>query len=284
MTRNELAKKCLTELVKHVLLHQGKTLESITYAELARRVGFLNRHGVPYPRLGRVLGKMGNLVDSVQPSLPEKIPIIQSLVVNKSGLNRGIPDDGIKAFWKDYDKLTRPEKENKAYAEWQIIAEFGSRWNTVLIKLNLSAIDAPTLERQKTYRGSGGESPAHKALKNHIKNNPHLVSVDDNAESFEEYALPSLDTLDILFKTPTCWTAVEVKSSVSDYFKGDYERGIYQTVKYTALLRAMRNDTKYNIPKTIRVILALEKALPSELCELKSLLEIEVIEHITFDT
>lgn len=279
MTHEELAEKCLVALVGHVLAHQDKTLVGITYEELARRIGFLDKHGQPQPRLGKVLGKMGHSLEPVEAMFPEGIPHIQALVVVKSGQNRGIPDDGIKEFWDGYDRLSRAEKENKAFAEWQTIADFGSRWNTVLQLLHLPVVAAPNFVAAQP-RGRGGESPAHKALKAHVKANPQIVGVEAGAESFEEYALPSLDTLDVLFKTPTCWTAVEVKSSVSDGVPGDYERGLYQIVKYTALLQAMRRDPKYPVPEILRVILVLENTLPAALGPLKTTLGITIIERV----
>lgn len=279
MTHEELAAKCLAALVGHVLAHQDRTLVGITYEELASRIGFLDKHGQPQSRLGKVLGKMGHNLEPIEGMFPEGVPHIQALVVMKSGQNRGIPDDGIKEFWDGYDRLTRPEKENKAFAEWQTIAEFGSRWNTVLQLLQLPVVAAPHLVPAQP-RGRGGESPAHKALKAHVKANPQIVGVEAGAESFEEYALPSLDTLDVLFKTPTCWTAVEVKSSVSDGVPGDYERGLYQIVKYTALLQAMRRDPKYPVPENLRVILVLENSLPAALAPLKTTLGISIIERV----
>ena len=224
---------------------------------------------------------MGHNLEPIEETFPEGIPRIQALVVEKSGKNQGIPADGIKEFWDGYDRLSQTEKKNKAFAEWQAIAVFGSRWNTVLLQLGLPAVRAlgPVGAAQKT-KGQGGESPAHKALKAHVKANPCLVGVEEGAEAFEEYALPSLDTLDVLFKTPACWTAVEVKSSVSDGFAGDYERGIYQIVKYRALLEAMRLDPNYSIPKVLRVILVLENSLPTKLADLKTALGITVIECV----
>lgn len=279
MTHEELAEKCLTALVAHVLAHQDRTLVGITYEELARCIGFIDKNGQPQPRLGKVLGKMGHMLETIEPRFPEGIPHIQALVVVKSGQNRGIPDDGIKEFWDGYDLLSRAEKENKAFTEWQHIADFGSRWNTVLQALELSpaAAPAPAVVHR---RGRGGESAAHKALKAYVKANPQVVGVEAGAAAFEEYALPSLDTLDVLFKTATCWTVVEVKSSVSDGVPGDYERGLYQLVKYTALLQAMRGDARYAVPDDIRVILVLESSLPATLSVLKTRLNATVMERV----
>ena len=280
MTHEELADKCLTALVAHVLAHQDRTLVGVTYEELARRIGFMDKNGQPQPRLGKVLGKMGHVLETIEPRFPEGIPHIQALVVVKSGKNRGIPDNGIKEFWDGYERLNRAEKENKAFTEWQHISDFGSRWNTVLqeLRLPLAAAPAPAVMHR---RGRGGESAAHKVLKAYVKANPQVVGVEDGAAAFEEYALPSLDTLDVLFKTATCWTAIEVKSSVSDGVPGDYERGLYQLVKYTALLQAMRSDARYAVPDSIRVILVLESSMPAALSALKTRLNASVMERVS---
>ena len=282
MTREEQAKKCLVALVGHVLSHENQIPAGITYQDLALQIGLLNKHGDPHPRLGAALGFMGHFLESAQPHFREEIPHIQALVVTKNGPNQGLPDDGIREFWDGYDLLGRNEKENKAHAEWRRIGDFGSRWLMVLDHLGLEATEAARVfpSRPPTKRGKGGESVAHKALKAFVKANPSIVGVAPTAEAFEEYALPSLDTLDVLFKEPLVWTAVEVKSSVSDGTEGDYERGLYQTVKYSALLQAMRHDEAYAVPDSIRVVLVLENSLPKALLPLQAALNAQVIDQI----
>lgn len=72
--------------------------------------------------------------------------------------------------------------------------------------------------------------------------------------SFLEYPLPTCDQTDVLFKSPSDCIAVEVKSSVSDGYPFDHERGLYQTVKYAALLKAMAAAGGYSIPANIESI------------------------------
>ncbi|MEZ0389880.1 MAG: hypothetical protein ACAI34_22570, partial [Verrucomicrobium sp.] len=175
--------------------------------------------------------------------------------------------EGIKEFWPDYDKLSQIERRNKAEAEWLKIAEFGSRWSGVLKHLELQEFmdSAQQPVEALHHYGHGGESLAHKRLKEYVKANPILLGLKDTTSSILEYTLPSLDTIDVLFKSPECWTAVEVKSKVSDRIIGDYERGIYQTVKYGAILNAMKSDIRYGVPRTVRTILVLESDLPEHL-------------------
>lgn len=126
------------------------------------------------------------------------------------------------------------------------------------------------------FTGSG-ESLHHHALKELVMKNPGIVGASKYAEVHPEYILPSQDRLDILFKQKKRWTAVEVKSRVSDSVEGDYERGLYQIVKYRALIDAMRSDPDHHVPDEVTVLLVLENPLPEALQPLAEKLEIEII-------
>jgi len=230
--------------------------------------------------MGLVLGKMGHLLQSVEGEWGEAIPHIQSLVVNKAGANRGLPDDGIKEFWPDYPRLSRSEKHIRAKIEYQNILAFGSRWNDVLEKLSLQKLTIDSGEAARRGIGKGGESENHKKLKEFIRQHPELVGADKGWDSYVEYPLPSLDEIDVVFKSTTDCIAVEVKSSVSDGYPDDYQRGLYQTIKYGALLAAMAKHGRYGIPRRIRSILLLESRLPEEYRKVAQTLKVEVIECI----
>lgn len=291
MSREAIAKRCLVGLVKHVLSHQGQTLTGITYQDLASNIGLFNKHDEPHCRLGKSLGIMGHMIAAVDVGWGEKPPILQSLVVSK--LN-DLPSNGMNEFWSGYEKLSDIEKRSKSLVEWQVIADFGSRWNAVLRALGLDEVK-PSLQQQDQYSkppsqvkktastprlGIGGESPAHQALKEYVKRNPHIVGADKAAKAFTEYALPSLDTLDVLFKMPDRWIGVEVKSAVSDQVQGDYERGVYQAVKYKALLEAMKKDTRLAVPSAVEIVLVLESDLPTKLATLAGKLSVKVLKKV----
>lgn len=276
-------KDALHELVKHVFASTPATIEGLTYQELARRIGRLNKHGEGHGHgMGKVLGDMGHLLQRLEGEWGETIPHIQSLVINKAGSLVGLPDEGIKEFWPGYPALSRLEKRNKVRAEYARIIEFGSRWNKVLKDVSLEPIEAaPGLAPGAVRRfGGGGESVEHHALKEHVLASPLLVGASAGDEGFAEYTFPSLDKVDVLFKSPARWVAVEVKSRISDKLEEDYERGIYQCVKYRALLEAMRNDHHYAIPESIRVVLLLETYLPKKYRNTARSLGVEVIEDV----
>jgi hypothetical protein len=163
---------------------------------------------------------------------------------------------------------------------------FGSRWNDVLTKLGLPKVESGTtpIPGNTTNGGRGGggiESEEHKALKAYVQCHPQLVGIEASAEAISEYPFPSLDEADVLFKTDTTWTAVEVKSVISDRCPGDYERGIYQVVKYVSLLEAMKKDQRFNVPNKVECVLVLESRLPDDLRPLVSRLGIRVLEKIS---
>lgn len=273
----------LQALVRHVFDCRGNGLITITYEELATRIGRKTKSGDrPWARgLGKVLGRMGHALAAIGDEWQEVVPHIQGIVVQKTGPGRDLPDDGIKEFWPQYPTLTRTEKELKVRSELARVEQFGSRWNDVLEKLHLARVIAssPAAAAARRY-GSGGESPQHKALKEHVRCNPAIVGANKDSKAISEYVLPSLDEVDVVFLSDEGCVAVEVKSSVSDRVSGDFERGIYQAIKYLALLQAMSLDKKHRICPNIRSVLVLQGSLPADLRDLAKLLSVEVIENV----
>lgn len=126
--------------------------------------------------------------------------------------------------------------------------------------------------------GGRGESDAHKSFKEFVANNPNLFMSNADGVSVEtEFILPSLDLIDVVFTNKSERIGVEVKSRISSI--DDITRGLFQCVKYLALLKALHKTTNREL--TTRVFLALEGPFPVELENIKELLEIDVIDNIT---
>lgn len=274
------ARACLVSLVKHVFSHRGAPLTPVTYQELAARIERLNKHGVGHGHgLGQVLGIMGHLLERIEGDWGEGIPKIQALVVNKSGSLRGLPDSGIKEFWSNYENLNRAEKERHVQTEQIRVAQFGSRWNQVLVKLGLPEV---IIEEQTQARGryGSGESPEHRALQEWVRDHPEIVGASCEWAHDENYILPPLDQIDLLFRSPERCVAVEVKSRLSDSLPQDYERGIYQTIKYAAVLRAMHSAGAGESRADVSSVLVLESQLPPQYRLVASRLCVNVIENV----
>jgi hypothetical protein len=279
-TRPELARESLRQLIKHVFDSRGSPLQPITYGELSRRIdrrpgGNDDSFGVG---MGSILGVMGHMLEELEGKWGEKIPHIQSLAVLKVGELKGLPDTGLDEFWPEYPRLSLLAKRRKVRTEYEKIAAFGSRWEDVLAALQLAPVVAKKTAVRST--GRGGESQEHLDLKEFIRQHPNLVGADSGWEAIPEYPLPSLDEIDVLFRSSDTCIAVEVKSRISDGWLGDYERGIYQTVKYGALLTAMHTAGDSEGRPKVKAVLVLETALPLSESALASSLDVTVIENV----
>lgn len=68
---------------------------------------------------------------------------------------------------------------------------------------------------------------------------------------------------------------------MSDRAPGDYERGIYQVVKYRALLEAQARVDHPDDPPEVRVVLVLESTLPAMYKTLAATLGIRFLEQVS---
>jgi len=89
--------------------------------------------------------------------------------------------------------------------------------------------------------------------------------------------LPSGDSLDVSFNSKKIWVAAEIKSSISA--EGDIVRGLFQCVKYRAVMEAVLLTE--SLPQNARALLVLESKLPQSLIPLRNMLGVEVIEGVS---
>jgi hypothetical protein len=286
------ARQALVELVKHVLQQEDGVLEKLTYEDLAERINRLDKNGDPAARgMGHhVLGCMGRMLRDLGEKIGVPIPHLQATVVQKSGPDHDLPDVGISVFIPGWKEWGRSQKEASLRVKYDEILQFGEAWNEVLRNLNLPPVSCVTDVspgfRSTPYGRSGGESAEHKALKKHLVQNPQILGLDETWKAFEEWALPSGDKIDLLFQSPNAWVGVEVKSIVSDRDIYDYQRGIYQAVKYLAVLRAIgkaeAGQKEQLLPKTgsVRVLLVLQGRMPEEFKHIAIANRVEYLEHV----
>lgn len=279
---NDAARASLLKLVEHVFTHRDGIIQPLYYNELAQSIGRLDKHGRGHGHgMGSVLGKMGHLLKDIEGEWGEPIPYIQSLVVNMTGKLKELPDDGIKEFWPDYPELSYVEKANRTRIEHQRVVAFGSRWNDVLSHLELPVVSVGGEPGATTKSpGKGGESESHKRLKAFVRDNPELVGATSAWQAIIEYPLPTLDEIDVLFRSDVACIAVEVKAAISDNMPSDYERGLFQAVKYGALLAAMSRTSGYGIPSQTKSILVLESRLPAQFRSLARELGATILENV----
>ena len=280
---DEYVQRALRVLVMHALQQTDNVMRRMTYRELAARLERRNRHGEPWPRgIGHVLNRVTTLVEKAGATLSNAAPFLTSVVVLSSGPNAGLPAAGVNRVWPEYESLPRQDKEAKLMNEYGRILNYGSRWNEILRFAGLLEVTPPSNEGKPGAGGwGGGESDAHKALKQFVFAHPEICGAPDDCWLREtEHALRSGDSIDVMFKSKARWLGVEVKSRVSDGDTEDYFRGIYQVVKYQAVLQAQaRVDHQQNAPE-VTVVLVLERRLPAAHRALADKLDVHVIDEI----
>lgn len=279
----EYASRTLPVLINHVLRQQDNILETITYKKLAELIDRRNRHGVPWARgLGRVLGAVTRSINNATAAWPSPPPFLTTIVVRATGADKDLPGPGIKEVWGGYDSMNRADKIAKLNDEYSKILQYGTHWNAVLQATGHSTITNETTALVGHGGGwGGGESDAHKALKQFVVAHPELVGADRTYRAEIEYSLRSGDVVDVMFLQDNDWIAVEVKSHVSDLNATDYERGIYQAIKYEAVLRAQARVDCIEKPPDVRVYLVLENQLPDEYRGIARGLGVQYIENAT---
>ena len=85
--------------------------------------------------------------------------------------------------------------------------------------------------------------------------------------------ITSADKIDVMFNNGDELVGVEVKSINSG--ENDLARGIYQCVKYSALIEAVQMVNQKKLKS--RTILVIEGELPPDIIELKNILGVEAM-------
>lgn len=257
-----------------LLVRQAEAGAPVFYSHLAEELGMPNPRNLNY-----VLGSIGQTLERLSKSWKSKVPPIQCLVVNK---NTGLPGEGIGWFLvkkKDFAMLPMRQKRAIVEAELQHVFSY-PRWPEVLRTLELEPTtpDFSALVRKAIGCFRGGESKEHKALKTYVAQNPRVIGLSANTPTgATEFPLPSGDSLDVSFNGKKVWVAAEVKSSLSA--EGDIVRGLFQCIKYRAVMEAaLLTESR---PQNVRALLVLESKLPQTLIPLRNMLGVEVVEGIS---
>jgi hypothetical protein len=264
----ERARRTFPLLVRQAFAHQP-----IFYENLAKELE------MPNPRnLNFVLGSIGTSIEILSREWAEEIPPIQCLVINQQ---TELPGDGVYGFLapnQDVKNLNRRQKRELVNAVAKKVYLY-PRWLEVLehFKLPQPISDFTRLVRAASTAGRGGESEAHRNFKEWVATQPKILGLPERiANGACEYPLPSGDVADVLFTHASEFIAIETKSYISDV--NDITRGIFQCVKYQAVLEAalLARGQKADA----RAILALEAPLPIELVSLVNLLGVTVHDNL----
>lgn len=261
------------KLALPLLVGRAKAGRSVTYGQLAHEMRMPNPRNLNY-----VLGAVGRELRALGRRWKERIPAISCLVINKT---KHTPGKGI-GFHMRYEKFQKQTPLVKKQVLRDLNRDiFGyQKWDDVLRHFRIKAvIPANRMEAIATkagHGGGGGETEDHRRLKSYIAEWPKVVGLPNKPIGQLEYKFLSTDQIDILFRYSSHWVGVEVKAGNSD--EADMMRGIFQCVKYQALIEAVQRYEQETVDS--RVVLALGGELPRLLADLADLLEVEVWQRI----
>lgn len=259
-----------------ILVRQAWSGHAIYYGEIARELGMPNPRNMNY-----VLGSVGTSLRELAKRWNEPIPPLQVLAINVAD---NLPGEGFGGATSDSEALKQASPYVRRLLVDALTAQVRAfpRWRDVLAEFGASLPRAEPLSQLlpkdvRTAFGGHGESETHRLFKQFVADHPaHLEVVAVAMPPEVEYCFPSGDAVDVLFTTRTNVIAVEVKSRLSP--EADVLRGIFQCVKYRALLDAVVTIEQTEL--ATRAVLALEGPLPDSLRTIATTLGVCVFEDL----
>lgn len=252
----------------------------LTYTDVALRLGDEMKTVVSPRHVGAVVDVVINRVTEIDRAAPP----INALVVSKA---KKIPGSGadqyIRRYLKNglYEALNDEQKRAALLPVFDAIYNFPS-WERIAHSAFEGFVPEPDFEADlgesdgKTARlGFGGpaESPEHRRLKEFVAENPRLFGAPNGSARGEvERRLKTCDEIDVWFVGGSEQLAVEVKSIRSNDL--DIQRGIFQCVKYQAVLEA--ELTVARASSKVRSRLVSERKLNPEHLKWAQQLDVEV--------
>lgn len=196
-------------------------------------------------KIGYFLKEVQKVIEELSKRKGIEIPTLNGLIQSKT---KGIPSSGLECACPEYNVKYKNDNEKRIFVEGLKQVAFNFRgWDWVLKELELEPAKSFTeneisdIMKNKPISFGKGEGEEHKALKEYIFNNPEIINIKHKniVEKQMEYQLPSGDRLDIYFVlSDDTRIAIEVKPSISP--EQDIMRGIFQCVKYEAVLNAIK--------------------------------------------
>ena len=229
-----------------ILLVTAKAARVLTYQELDRQIA--RAYGVAVTPVvagyGKVLEIVGGSLNLLSAEWGTEIPPLTIVVLNKDS---GEPGSGVDNFLRRYvarssaEQVT-PNNRREMIKRATDAVHNDTRWDEVAAyfgsALPMMGDESQPIPLVKPPTRLGPESAAHLALKNHIAGHPELFADLGTFEKSQmEYRLDSGDEVDVFFYNDEQALAVEIKTGAAP--AGELTRGLYQCVKYRAVLRAM---------------------------------------------
>lgn len=270
-----------------MLIWCAENKQRISYSQLDEEI--IRRglgHHVLFARYGDPAGAVGDALIALGRDIGMPIPPLNALVINK---HTNLPGVGCDYYIQTYlDARKKPALtpgEKRAIIEETIEDVWNyPDWGAVLTRFGfeplqgdipaLAPIAQPKIKLRKSGWHEGPESLAHISLKNWVAAHPESLGGDIAfPKGKTEHLFASNDRADVVFDHPDGSLAVEVKASNAG--AGELERGIFQCVKYRALLRAeLKVDGR--VPNGDAILVS-ETDLPADIARLSQILNVRVI-------
>lgn len=235
----ELVRLLIPEMVRWAITGQTNK----TYKDASVACGYQTFSGI-----GKTLGYVEDVFNQLRAETGEDFPSLNALVRNTQ---TKLPSDGFSYVYPSYEQMTIEEKRIFVDGINQKAVNY-DHWEWVLKSLGLQPAKAFTTEDWEKLSapayGKGGEGEEHKKLKEYVLNHPDKFGLKNVVYAETEHVLPSGDRLDVYFELKDgTRVAIEVKSHISAI--EDLSRGVFQCVKYKAILTALRSleQDKYKI-------------------------------------
>lgn len=240
-----------------ILIRWAQEGEAHSYSDLAQELHDNYGHEIK-PRkdlYGTVAGGVAQALQWLSEQWKQPIPPLHAIVINKATKH---PGEGAITISPAYfaGKKLDTEDERRAhlreamedvftYPDWDRVASvLGATMLTPAAgQVEEVAADA-LIPLPKVQQGGGPESAEHQALKRWVASHPEeLAGFGNYLAGTNEKLLSSGDRLDAHFDNGKQRLAVEVKTSRCS--EDELQRGVYQAVKYRAVLRAEQKATRH---------------------------------------
>ena len=265
----------LVQPTADIMLRIAATEKTITYGNAADIIGAQRGHKIFDIHMGWAVGAMMDQMLKVRPDAPP----LNALMVSAKWQEPSEGADGFISRWLGEDFTVLSDKRRKrALADAFRAAWSFDDWNSVYEEtFGVTPLKIETGVARDFSAGEYGgpaESEEHRNLRLAVTENPSaFLDIDGQISAATEKRLLSGDEIDVHVTDDYADYAVEVKSRRSN--DADLERGIYQAVKYRAVLKAQYKAV-HTRPK-VKAVLISERKLTKPLNMLARELKVDFI-------
>ena len=219
-----------------IIVDLAQKRELMTYGELGKKLGVHHRTVIPH-----VLGYIRDEICS-----PRKLPLLNVLIVRQDDRLPGenfLPEGTRNLSDAEYERKFEQHRDKVFLYD---------KWDELLKALNLSPIkrepkDLDKIGKEysayKKRKGTSAEGEGHRKLKDYVAENPKALGLSTSKKGIKEYLYPSGDECDVIFEIAgDTYAVVEIKNG--DEGDGELIKGVYQAIKYRALMEAEKGHGK----------------------------------------